>query len=1355
MENKKTGTKKYYLGLDIGTNSVGYAVTDEEYNLIKHSGEAMWGSHIFEEAKQSAERRQFRTARRRGDRRKQRVALIGEIFAPEIGKVDERFFIRRQESGLYREDVEAGDDYLIFNGKDYNDRSFYRDYPTIHHLIDELMTSDEPHDVRLVYLACAYLVAHRGHFLSEVSNDNVAEILNFDNVYNDFLERYRRDYDEDPWDCDVEAFKEILLRKTTVTKKEQLFLELLNNGKKYKTTEEDAVSREGIVKLLCGGTYALEKLFPQIEFSEKTSVCFKKSEEEFLTILELLEDNADLLAGLRNVYDWASLAEALKGGTSISKGKVEIYEQHKKDLKYLKEFIRKYLPKKYYEVFRSGKEETNYVAYSYNFKSVKGEDRCKDKATKEEFCDYIEKLVKDIEVPEEEKEAYEDMRLRLSMDTFMPKQVDGDNRVIPYQLYYDELQKLLTRAKGYLPFLDEKDEDGYTPIDKILSIMQFRVPYFVGPLRTDNGEHGWMKRKAEGKIYPWNFEDMVDLDQSEQAFIVRMTNTCTYIPGEGVLPKDSLMYCKFNVLNEINNIKINGTSIPVQHKQAIYGLFQKQRKVTVKQIREYLKANNLLHEEDALSGIDISIKSSLKSYHDFKRLLENNVFSEQQAEEIIERITFSEDRKRIEEWLHNKYPDLPQEDVKYIAKLKYKDFGRLSERFLTGLKGCNKSTGEELSIMRALWETNDNLMQILSDRYTFVEEIERLKEEYYGDHPSTLDSVLDDLYIPNAVRRPIYRTLDIVKDVRRVCKCDPQKIFVEMARGGGEKEKRTKSRREQIEELYKNMDKQEVREISALLEGKSDNELQSEVLFLYFMQLGKCAYTGEPIDIGQLKTNLYNVDHIYPQAYVKDDSINNKVLVLSSENGKKKDIYPIRREIREKMTPYWTMLKNNKLISEEKYKRLTRNTPFTDEEKQGFINRQLVETRQSTKAVATILKRYFPETEIVYSKAGLVSDFRKEFDMLKCRSINDLHHAKDAYLNIVVGNVYHCRFTKNFYIQQKYTLKTKQLFSHSVNLDGKTVWRGEEDIAHVQRIMSKNNIHYSRYAFIRRGGLFDQMPLKSAEGLIPRKKGLDPEKYGGYNKAAAACFLLVKYKEKGKIEVCVMPVELMAYDKVFESRECAEQYALKTLESIWNKEGLITDIEFPLGLRPLKVNTMLNFDGFRACITGKKSGGKQIGLTSMMPLLVGSRWETYIKRLERFGEKREKNKSIVLNEEYDGISKTYNEELYCLLADKVTKGIYGTAFGAVIDVLNSGKEKFERLSGEEQVKLLCTLVLLLKSGRAGSCDLSIVGGKGTAGTYIIGTKLTAWKKTFSKVYLIDMSASGIYETVSANLLDFI
>lgn len=35
---------KYYLGLDMGTNSVGWAATDPEYRLLKAKGKDLWGS---------------------------------------------------------------------------------------------------------------------------------------------------------------------------------------------------------------------------------------------------------------------------------------------------------------------------------------------------------------------------------------------------------------------------------------------------------------------------------------------------------------------------------------------------------------------------------------------------------------------------------------------------------------------------------------------------------------------------------------------------------------------------------------------------------------------------------------------------------------------------------------------------------------------------------------------------------------------------------------------------------------------------------------------------------------------------------------------------------------------------------------------------------------------------------------------------------------------------------------------------------------------------------------------------------------------------------------------------------------
>ena len=44
----------YYAGFDIGTDSVGYAVADTDYNLCKFKGNAMWGVDLFEESNSAA-----------------------------------------------------------------------------------------------------------------------------------------------------------------------------------------------------------------------------------------------------------------------------------------------------------------------------------------------------------------------------------------------------------------------------------------------------------------------------------------------------------------------------------------------------------------------------------------------------------------------------------------------------------------------------------------------------------------------------------------------------------------------------------------------------------------------------------------------------------------------------------------------------------------------------------------------------------------------------------------------------------------------------------------------------------------------------------------------------------------------------------------------------------------------------------------------------------------------------------------------------------------------------------------------------------------------------------------------------
>ncbi|MBO6203251.1 MAG: type II CRISPR RNA-guided endonuclease Cas9 [Selenomonas sp.] len=1115
------------------------------------------------------------------------------------------------------------------------------------------------------------------------------------------------------------------------------------------------------MKLLAGGKVDAVKLFPQSGYDDSIKLSFSDKEENFVTAVAQLNEEAQWVLLLRRMYDWALLKDAIKDGDSVSAGKVKVYEQHRRDLRGLKSFIRKYMPKKYGEIFRRV-ESNNYVSYSYNVKSVKGDISKIKKATAVDFCDYLRKQVKDIKVEAVDQSFYEDMLARLEAHTFMPKQVNGENRVIPYQLYYHELVCLLNKAESYLPFLQAKDKDGGSNRDKLLSIFTFRIPYFVGPL-NEKSAFSWIKRRGEGKIYPWNFAKQVDLDKSEEAFIRRMTNKCTYMPGEDVLPLNSMLYQRYMVLNEINPLKVNGRPIDVTAKQMVYELFVQKRRVTSKAIAKCLH----MQKEDILSGVDRNLNASLKSYHDFRSLLERGVLTTNDVERIIERLTYSEDKRRMYNYLAQEFPQLEEADRKYVAKLKYDDFGRLSKKFLLGFKGVNKKTRENATIMDFLWETNDNLMQLLAeDSYTFYTELEAIRKEYYASGEGHLSEMLDDMRIANSVRRSIYRTLDIVKDVCKAQGNPPKKIFLEMARGGGDKGVRTVSRREQIQKLYKEIDKEyanDVKVLSAKLASVSDNRLQSEVLYLYFLQLGRSMYSGQPINIENLKdTTLYNVDHIYPRCFVKDDSLDNKVLVTSNENGAKGDSFPIKDEIRKKMAGLWKKYLQCGLISEKKYNRLMRSTAFSDDERMGFIQWQLVETRQSTKALAEIFKRWYPDTELIYVKAGLVSDFRHEFNMLKCRSINDLHHAKDAYLNIVVGNVYHSKFNRQWFKpSDTYSLKTSTLFGHDVKAGSQIVWHGSEDIGRVRQVMQKNNIHYTRYAFERHGGLFDQRPVKKGSGLVPRKAGLEMNKYGGYNKTTASYYLLARYVLAGKkpqADVMFVPVTLIAEGQIKTQQLEVKDYLQQGIAEIIGKDvSLVTEITLPLGMRHIKINTVLDVGGFISCIAGKDSEGKNVLLKSLMSLIFAPEMEMYVKKLESFERKRTKNKKLEVNEQYDGINNETNEKLYQLFMEKVSNPPYNkiSTFASLYEVLDDCQEKFASLSLAEQVSALLVLLSVFQTGRSSACDLSIIGGNKSTALYRLSSKLSNWKKNVNDVCLLDVSPSGLYVSKSPNLLEFL
>ena len=47
--------KDYFLGLDMGSGSVGWAVTDDQYRVLRAHGKAMWGPRLFEKREELTE----------------------------------------------------------------------------------------------------------------------------------------------------------------------------------------------------------------------------------------------------------------------------------------------------------------------------------------------------------------------------------------------------------------------------------------------------------------------------------------------------------------------------------------------------------------------------------------------------------------------------------------------------------------------------------------------------------------------------------------------------------------------------------------------------------------------------------------------------------------------------------------------------------------------------------------------------------------------------------------------------------------------------------------------------------------------------------------------------------------------------------------------------------------------------------------------------------------------------------------------------------------------------------------------------------------------------------------------------
>ncbi|CBZ48641.1 type II CRISPR RNA-guided endonuclease Cas9 [Streptococcus gallolyticus] len=1157
--------KNYSIGLDIGTNSVGWAVITDDYKVPakkmkvlgntdkKYIKKNLLGALLFDSGETAEATRLKRTARRRYTRRKNRLRYLQEIFAEEMTKVDESFFYRLDESFLTTDEKDF-ERHPIFGNKAEED-AYHQKFPTIYHLRNYLADSSEKADLRLVYLALAHMIKYRGHFLIEGKLN--AENTDVQKLFTDFVGVYDRTFDDSHLSEITVDVASTLTEKISKSRR-------LENLIKYYPTEKKNTLFGNLIALALG----LQPNFKMnFKLSEDAKLQFSKDtyEEDLEELLgKIGDDYADLFTSAKNLYDAILLSGILTVDDNstkapLSASMIKRYVEHHEDLEKLKEFIKANKSELYHDIFKD-KNKNGYAGYIEN--GVK----------QDEFYKYLKNTLSKIDG----SDYFLD---KIEREDFLRKQRTFDNGSIPHQIHLQEMHAILRRQGDYYPFLKEKQ-------DRIEKILTFRIPYYVGPLVRKDSRFAWAEYRSDEKITPWNFDKVIDKEKSAEKFITRMTLNDLYLPEEKVLPKHSHVYETYAVYNELTKIKYvneqgKESFFDSNMKQEIFDhVFKENRKVTKEKLLNYLNKEFPEYRIKDLIGLDKENKSfnaSLGTYHDLKKILDkaflDDKVNEEVIEDIIKTLTLFEDKDMIHERLQ-KYSDIfTANQLKKLERRHYTGWGRLSYKLINGIR--NKENNKTiLDYLIDDGSANRNFMQLINDDTLPFKQIIQ-KSQVVGD-VDDIEAVVHDLPGSPAIKKGILQSVKIVDELVKVMGDNPDNIVIEMARenqttnrGRSQSQQRLKKLQSSLKELGSNILNEEK---PSYIEDKVENShLQNDQLFLYYIQNGKDMYTGDELDIDHLSD--YDIDHIIPQAFIKDDSIDNRVLTSSAKNRGKSDDVPSLDIVRARKAE-WVRLYKSGLISKRKFDNLTKaeRGGLTEADKAGFIKRQLVETRQITKHVAQILDARFNtehdendkvirDVKVITLKSNLVSQFRKDFEFYKVREINDYHHAHDAYLNAVVGTALLKKYPKLasefvygeykkydirkfitnssdkatakyfFYSNLMNFFKTKVKYADGTvferpiietNADGEIAWNKQIDFEKVRKVLSYPQVNIVKKVETQTGGFSKEsiLPKGDSDKLIPRKTKKvywDTKKYGGFDSPTVAySVFVVADVEKGK-----------------------------------------------------------------------------------------------------------------------------------------------------------------------------------------------------------------------------------------------
>lgn len=537
--------------------------------------------------------------------------------------------------------------------------------------------------------------------------------------------------------------------------------------------------------------------------------------------------------------------------------------------------------------------------------------------------------------------------------------------------YIKELQKIFSHQDVSEPFKEEA-----------IRIIQSRRKYYDGP--------GSEKSPTPYGKY---FYDEAGVLQ-RVGMIEKMRGKCTYFSKESRAPKLSYTACLFNLLNDLNNLSVNGEKLSFDQKRDIVEKYiRKKGKITPGELSKFLRV-----DLDTINGFRIDKKNTplltnFDGFNKIRRVVEKNNLNPKILENleyidaIMDALTAHKGvEERINE-MHNN-PVLPNDifDTRTLMVLAN----------ISSVTGYHALSYKAMHLaMEDLWHTSDNQMQVFSRLGLFSNRTSSLKGLRHI--PFNDAEILSP--VAKRAQREAVKIVNAIRD--RYGELDS--IVVETARDKNSKEEKDRITNDQ--KKFELLKKQAIEEAGRKLTPREILKVR-----LYKEQDGKCLYTGRAIDLGLLLSDsyAYDVDHIIPLTISFDDSYNNKTLCYADANREKGNRTPFhyfksgaaRGRTYDKFKSEISILKG---IHPKKRQYLLFERDINKwEVQQEFISRNLVDTRYASKAILNLLSGYFSANAIPTSvhtiRGAVTSAFRKRSQINKDRDQDYSHHAVDALI---------------------------------------------------------------------------------------------------------------------------------------------------------------------------------------------------------------------------------------------------------------------------------------------------------------------------------------------------------------------